>query len=57
MNNYSLNNTKRPGNKKKKKATFKNYKDNTIHSLNETEYFLRNLKNISKAIKIKKIFK
>lgn len=41
----------------KKKLCFKTCKKNTINSLNEVEYFLRNLKKITKSIKLYKILK
>jgi len=59
MENYLSNNqNNRGGNKPPKKSfDFKSYKNNTIKSLNEIEYFLNNLKNVSKIIRIKKILK
>ena len=41
----------------KKQSKFKKYKTNTINSFNEIEYFLRNIKAISKGVKIYKLFK
>lgn len=43
--------------RKEKKFDFNNYKNNTIHSLNEVEHFLRNFKNFSKYLKLYKILK
>ena len=40
-----------------KKKSFKNYKNNTIKSLNEVECFLRNFNDFSKYIKLYKILK
>lgn len=59
MGNYLSDNQNNRGEKKpaKKSFDFKLYKKNTIQSLNEIEYFLNNLKNVSKVIKIKKILK
>lgn len=48
------------GNKKlppKKKLDFKCCKKNTLHSLNEVEYFLNNFKKFSKYVKLYKLFK
>ena len=42
---------------KKKKGKFKIYKDNTLKSLNEVEYFLGNWKRVWKGIKLFKILK
>lgn len=42
---------------KKKKSKFKTYKDNTLNSLNEVEYFLGNWKRAWKGIKLFKILK
>ena len=44
-------------NKKNKKFDFLLYKNNTIKSLNEVEYFLKNIKNLSNYIKLYKILK
>ena len=41
----------------KNKINFKKMKKNTIHSLNEVEYFLRNFKKFSNYIKFYKILK
>lgn len=41
----------------KKKFDFKKCKDNTIKSLNETEYFLTHLNELSRYIKLYKLFK
>ncbi len=60
MKKYLINDNKNnrgQNNSYKKSFDFKLYKKNTIKSLNEIEYFLNNLKNISKIIKIKKILK
>lgn len=40
-----------------KKFDFKKKKDNTIKSLTEVENFLKNIKNISRYIKLYKIVK
>ncbi len=45
------------GENKKKKGKFKIYKDNTLKSLNEVEYFLGNWKRAWKGIKLFKILK
>lgn len=42
---------------KKEKLNFKKCKKNTLNSLNEVEHFLRNIKDISKYIKLYKILK
>lgn len=44
------------GNKKKKK-NFKTLKNNTINSLNDVEYFLNNLGQIFKGVKIYKLIR
>lgn len=54
--NFRHSNNKK-NNSKKKSFDFKKYKKNTLDSLNDVEYFLNNLKNVSKIIKIKKILK
>ena len=41
----------------KKKFIFKLYKNNTIKSLNEVEYFLNNFNNFIKYVKLYKILK
>lgn len=41
----------------KKKFDFKKYQKNTIQSLNEIEYFLNNIRNISKFVRLYKILK
>ena len=41
----------------KKKFNFKLYKNNTIKSLNEVEYFLNNFNNFIKYVKLYKILK
>ena len=43
--------------KDKKKFCFKDYKDNTLHSLNEVEYFLHNWNKAFKCFHIYKTFK
>ncbi len=43
--------------KEKKKFCFKDYKDNTLHSLNEVEYFLNNLDKAFKCINVYKLFR
>lgn len=59
INNYE--NEKRGEKKspptKKKKLNFKTCKKNTLNSLNEVEYFLRNFNNFTKYIKLYKLFK
>ena len=45
------------GESQKKKGKFKIYKDNTLKSLNEVEYFLGNWKRVWKGIKLFKILK
>ncbi len=42
---------------KKKKFCFNDYKKNTIHSLNEVEYFLHNLDKAFKCVKFYKFFR
>ncbi len=42
---------------KRKKFDFNKKKENTIKSLNEVECFLKNMKNISKYIKLYKLIK
>lgn len=41
----------------KKKIDFKSCKKNTIHSLNEVEFFLNNFKKFSRYVKVFKFFK
>ena len=41
----------------KKSFNFKLYKNNTINSLNEVEYFLNNFNNFIKYVKLYKILK
>ena len=41
----------------KKQLNFKTCKKNTIHSLNEVEYFLNNFKRFTRYFKIYKILK
>ena len=48
---------KNNSNKKTKKMDFIKMKKNTFNSLNEVEFFLRNLKQFSKYIKLYKILK
>lgn len=43
--------------KKKRKFDFIAKKNNTMKSLNEVEYFLRNIKKMKNCINIYKIFK
>lgn len=43
--------------KKSKKIDFKTFKKNTINSLYDVEYFLNNIQNISKYIKLYKLLK
>lgn len=61
MSNYLMNNSQNNrGEKKsppKKTFDFNSCKKNTIKSLNEIEYFLNNLNQAFKYIKIYKIFK
>lgn len=45
------------GNIRNKKFDFKAKKNNTLKSLNEVEYFLRNIKKMKKCINLYKIFK
>ena len=54
MENQKKDNKKLPP---QKKFNFKTCKKNTLHSLNEVEYFLNNLKKFTKYIKIYKTFK
>lgn len=44
-------------NKKKKKLKFKDFKENTIKSLNDTEYFLNNIGFFIKHVKLYKMLK
>ncbi len=43
--------------KSKKKLNFKKIKKNTLNSLNEVEFFLRDFKKFSNYIKLYKILK
>ncbi|MBR0350797.1 MAG: hypothetical protein IJH76_03115 [Clostridia bacterium] len=43
--------------KNKKKKNFKTLKNNTIHSLNDVEYFLNNLSQFIRGVKIYKLIK
>ena len=43
--------------KEKKKLCFKDYKENTIHSLNDVEFFLHNLNKAFKCANFYKLFK
>lgn len=43
--------------RKKSKFDFKTKKNNTLKSLNEVEYFLRNIKKMKKCVNLYKIFK
>lgn len=54
---YELGENRGKNNLPPKKFDFNKYKTNSIHSLNEIEYFLRNFKTASKYIKIYKLFK
>ena len=45
------------GGEEKKKKGFKQKKENTLKSLKEVEYFLRNFKDKYKYVKLYKIFK
>ncbi len=54
MESQKRNNKKLPP---KKKLDFKTCKKNTLHSLNEVEYFLNNFKKFTRCVKIYKIFK
>ena len=62
-NNNQINNIRKEnkGGKKspphKKKLSFKTCKKNTINSLNDVEYFLRNFNKFIKYIKLYKILK
>ncbi|MBR3255619.1 MAG: hypothetical protein IKF97_05350 [Clostridia bacterium] len=42
---------------KKRKKDFKTLKNNTINSLNDVEYFLNNLGQIFKGVKIYKLIR
>lgn len=55
-NNIEYRSQKKPPNQKKK-MDFKKIKKNTINSLNEVEYFLRDFKKFSNYIKLYKILK
>lgn len=48
---------KLPPPKSKKKFNFKFYKNNTIKSLHDVEYFLNNFKRFIKYVKLYKILK
>lgn len=48
---------KNKGNEKSKKLKFKDYKKNTIKSLNEVEFFLNNLDKAFKCVHIFKILR
>ena len=48
---------KKPSPPKKKKLNFKTCKKNTINSLNEVEFFLRDFKRFSNYIKLYKMFR
>ena len=48
---------KRGDKKPPQKKSFSTYKKNTINSLNDIEYFLNNLRDIKRFIKIYKLFK
>ena len=54
MGETKKNNQKLPP---KKKLDFKTCKKNTLHSLNEVEYFLNNLHRFKNYIKLYKILK
>lgn len=41
----------------KNSFNFKAYKNNTFQSLNDVEYFLNNIKNLKRFIKIYKLFR
>lgn len=62
-NNNQINNIRKEnkGGKKcpppKKKLSFKTCKKNTINSLNDVEYFLRNFNKFIKYVKLYKILK
>ena len=51
------NNNKRGVKKTPQKKSFNTYKKNTFKSLNDVEYFLNNLKDLKRFIKIYKLFK
>lgn len=48
---------KRGDKKTPPKKSFSTYKKNAIQSLNDIEYFLNNLKDLKRFIKIYKLFK
>lgn len=48
---------KRGDKKTPPKKSFSTYKKNTFQSLNDVEYFLNNLKDLKRFIKIYKLFK
>lgn len=48
---------KRGDKKTPQKKSFTTYKKNTIQSLSDVEYFLNNLKDLKRFIKIYKLFK
>ena len=56
-NNRGNENKPKPKPPKKKKLTFRDYKKNTLKSLNEVEYFLNNFQKFTNCIKLYKILK
>lgn len=57
INNSQLNKKNLKASNSKKNFNFKLYKNNTIKSLNEVEYFLNNFNNFIKYVKLYKILK
>lgn len=57
INNSQLNKKNLKASNSKKIFNFKLYKNNTIKSLNEVEYFLNNFNNFIKYVKLYKILK
>lgn len=57
FDNRGKENKPKPKPPKKKKLTFKDYKKNTLKSLNEVESFLNNLDKVSRYIHLYKFLK
>ena len=57
FDNRGKENKPKPKSSKKKKLTFKDYKKNTLKSLNEVESFLNNLDKASRYIHLYKFLK
>ena len=57
FDNRGKENKPKPKSPKKKKLTFKDYKKNTLKSLNEVESFLNNLDKASRYIHLYKFLK